>query len=103
MKKNQNTPSIAELKERLDNCIDLYTDLFCKKQECDADGWIGDIKGGINCFADAFLSFEEIRIDLEMNVPKGEIWEWYWDNIENPGKRINYYSYVLGLRIKDIK
>lgn len=24
--------SIIELKERLDNCIDLYTDLFCKKQ-----------------------------------------------------------------------
>lgn len=38
-----------------------------------------------------------------MEVPKGEIWNWYWDNIENEGKAINYYSYVKGLRIKDIK
>ena len=52
--------SISEIKERLDNCIDLYTDLFCQKQEVYADGWIGEIKGGINCFADAFLSFDDI-------------------------------------------
>ena len=95
--------SIQEIKERLDNCIDLYTDLFCKKQCCDEMGWIGNTKGGINCFADAYLSFEDIRIDLEMNVPKGEIFKWYWDNIENNKKAINYYSYVLGLRISDIK
>ena len=95
--------SIQEIKERLDNCIDLYTDLFCKKQCCDEMGWIGKIKGGINCFADAYLSFEDIRIDLEMDVPKGEIFKWYWDNIENSNKAINYYSYVLGLRISDIK
>lgn len=95
--------TISKLKQRLDNCIDLYTDLFCQKQECDADGWIGNNKGGLNCFADCFLSFEDIRIDLEMNVPKGEIWKWYWDNIENHEKAINYYSYVLGLRIDQIK
>ena len=95
--------TIPELKERLDNCIDLYTDLFCKKQETYADGWIGNIKGGINCFSDCYLSFEDIRIDLEMNVPKREIWKWYWDNIENNENAINYYSYVLGLRIDQIK
>ena len=95
--------SISEIKERLDNCIDLYTDLFCQKQECYADGWIGNIKVGINCFADAFLSFEDIRIDLEMDMPKGEIFNWYWDNVENDKKAINYYSYALGLRIADIK
>ena len=95
--------SISEIKERLDNCIDLYTDLFCQKQEVYAEGWIGEIKGEINCFADAFLSFEDIRIDLEMNIPKGEIWNWYWDNVENDKKAINYYSYALGLRISDIK
>ena len=95
--------SISEIKERLDNCIDLYTDLFCQKQEVYADGWIGEIKGGINCFADAFLSFDDIRTDLELDAPKGLIFAWYWDNVENQGKAINYYSYVLGLRISDIK
>ena len=95
--------SISEIKERLDNCIDLYTDLFCKKQEVYANGWIGYIKGGINCFADAFLSFDDIRTDLELDAPKGLIFAWYWDNVENQGKEINYYSYIKGLRISDIK
>lgn len=99
----KNKLTLLEIKERLDNCIDLYTDLFCKKQEVFADGWIGEIKGGINCFADAYLSFEDIRIDLELDAPKGLIFEWFWDNVENEGKEINYYSYVKGLRIKDIK
>jgi hypothetical protein len=95
--------SISEIKKRLDNCIDLYTDLFCQKQEVYAAGWIGEIKGGINCFADAYLSFEDIRTDLELDAQKGMVFEWYWDNVENEGKAINYYSYVLGLRISDIK
>ena len=95
--------SISEIKKRLDNCIDLYTDLFCQKQEVYADGWIGERKGGINCFADAFLSFDDIRTDLELDAPKGLIFDWYWDNVKNQGKEINYYSYIKGLRISDIK
>lgn len=95
--------TISEIKERLNNCIDLYTDLFCEKQECDAGGWIGQIKGGINCFSDAFLSFEDIRIDLEYNVPKGEVFKWYWENVENHDKWINYNSYVMNLGLKRIK
>ena len=94
---------ITELKNLIDNCIDLYTELFCKKQGCTANGWIGNIKGGINCFADAYLSLEDICIDLEMDIPKGAIFEWYWDNVDNKEKDINYYSYALGLRIKNIK
>lgn len=94
--------SISEIKERLDNCIDLYTDLFCQKQEVYADGWIGEIKGGINCFSDAFLSFEDIRIDLENNAPKGEIFKWFWENVES-NHSINYHSYLKGLRVSDLK
>lgn len=95
-------PTIEELKERLDNCIDLYTDLFCQKQDVTADGWIGKIKGGINCFSDAHLSFDDIRTDLELDAPKGLIFSWFWDNVENPEKAINYYSYIKGLRISQI-
>jgi hypothetical protein len=102
-KDSNDTFSFSELKERLDNCFDLYTDLFCKKQDVYADGWIGEIKGGINCFADAFLSFDDIRLDLDLEAPKGMIFAWYWDNMENQADAINYHSYIKGLRIKDIK
>jgi len=94
---------IIKLKNQLDSCINSYTNIFCEKQECTNDGWIGDIIGGIGCFADTFLSLEDIRLDLEMDAPKGSIWNWYWDNMDNDDKKINYYSYLKGLRIKDIK
>jgi len=89
---------IQEIKERLDNCIDLYTDLFCQKQDCYADGWIGDIKGGVNCFNDAFFSFEDIRLDLERYAPKGAIFRWYHYHRE-----INYNSYLMGARVSKNK
>ena len=91
-----------KLKEKLDKIIDEYTDLFCKKQDVYADGWIGDLKGGINCFSDAYLSFDDIRTDIDLDVPKGMILDWYWDNLENQGNNINYQSYIRGLRVSDI-
>jgi hypothetical protein len=79
------------MKKKLDKLIDLYTDTFCEKQEVTNDGWIGDIKGGINCFADAFLSFEDIRRDLDNDVTPGKIFDWYW----NYSDKINYKSYLM--------
>lgn len=42
------------------------------------------------------------RLDLELDAPKGDIFKWYWDNVEND-KTINYYSYLKGLRVSDLK
>jgi hypothetical protein len=95
--------TLAEVKERLDNFIDLYTNMFCLKHDIYFNGWIGYIKGGIGEFADMFLSFEDIRLDLEYDCPTDYIYDWYWSNVDNQGKSINYYSYIKGLRIKDIK
>ena len=91
-----------KLKDKLDKIIDEYTDLFCKKQDVYADGWIGDLKGGINCFSDAHLSFDDIRTDIDLDVPTGMIFDWYWDNLENQGNEINYQSYIRGLRVANI-
>lgn len=77
--------------------------LFCAKQECYADGWIGSYKGGINSFADAYLSFEDIRLDLELDAPKGEIFKWYWKNVESDKRIVNYKSYLKGLRVEKLK
>lgn len=93
---------LKEIKARLDNCIDLYVDLFCKKQEVWFDSWVGDLKGGLAVFGDLYITFEDIRLDLEQNTRKGLVFKWYWDNVENQDKAINYYSYIKGLRIKDI-
>lgn len=94
---------ISEVKERLENCIDLYVSLLCAKQEVFAEGWLRDYKGGINSFADAYLSFEDIRLDLEKDAPKGEIFKWYWQNVESDKRIVNYKSYLIGLRVENLK
>jgi len=44
--------TIKEVKERLENCIDLYVDFFCQKQELFFDYWVADDKGGIAVIGD---------------------------------------------------
>lgn len=87
------------LKRELEIVINKYTEAFCKKQECYADGWIANDNLGINCFADCYLSINDIVLDIDSKAPKGEIFKWYWDNIDAE-KFINYNSYLMGLRNK---
>ena len=39
--------TIKDVRERLDNCIDLYLDFFCKKHDVFHSGWVGGVKCGI--------------------------------------------------------
>lgn len=95
---------LKKVKERLDNCIDLYIDLFCKKQDVYFDGWVSDQKGGLAQFGDSFFGFDDIRLDLERDVKKGVIFDWHCDNMDcEIGGIINYNSYVTGLRVSDLE
>lgn len=93
----KNKLTLKEVKERLDNCIDLYVDFFCKKHDMDFGGWVGNIKGGVCEVADMYLSFEDIRLDLEKDVYERGIYDWYWNNIEAGEKRCNYESFIMNL------
>jgi len=79
------------MKKQLNDLIDLYTDTFCDKQGVSHNGWIGDMKGGIIEISDAFLSFEDIRRDLDNNVVSNKIFDWYW----NYSDTINYKTYLM--------
>jgi len=64
---------------------------------------VSDDIGGIASFGDVnFFSFDDIRQDIDLGVPKGLIFDWNYDNLEYAGenrdKYINYYSYIKGLR-----
>ena len=76
---------------------------FCKKQELEFEGWAADNIGEIAYCNDFFFKFSDIVLDLNSNQAKGEIINWYYDNIENAEKWINYHSYTKGLRVSDIK
>jgi len=78
--------------------------LFCEKQEVHKDNdtwWLGDI-GGVIEINDAYLNFDDIRLDIDTNQPKGNIFKWWWENEYLEGKIINYQSYIKGLRVKDL-
>lgn len=93
------------LKERYENLCNEYLKRFCEKQEMDFDdGWVGGTVGGIANIGDYYLSFDDIRLDIDTNQPKGVILS-YYDHIleghhKEPPEYINYQSYINGIRIK---
>jgi hypothetical protein len=93
------------LKQQFENLVDQYLTLFCEKQEVNKDNnsWCAGDIGEVIEINDAYLNFDDIRLDIDTNQPKGNIFKWYWENEYLEGKIINYYSYTKGLRVKDLK
>ena len=92
------------LKQQFENIVNQYLTLFCEKQGVHKDNndWCAGDVGGVIEINDAYLSFDEIRLDIDTNQPKGEIFKWWWENDYLENKIINYYSYTKGLRVKDL-
>lgn len=90
------------LQERFYECVKEYVDLFCLKQDMEFSYWIGGHIGQICEINDFVLNFNEIQYDIDNNIEKGLIIEWYYENLAG-GTSINYHSFCKGLRVKDIK
>lgn len=97
------TKELNELKNKYELICNDYVIFFCNKQEMDFEGWVGDVVGGIAYCNDFFFDFLNIVLDINSKQPKGLIVDWYYENMENPEKSINYHSYTKGLRISDLK
>lgn len=93
---------INKLKKQYELVCNQYVDLFCKKQDMSFNGWVGNTIGGIALCNDFYFNFHDIVWDINSNQPKGSIIDWYYDNLENTEKSINYYSYTKGLRVSQI-
>jgi hypothetical protein len=94
---------IENLKKVYEKACNDYVKLFCEKQEMEFDYWIGNEVGGVAEINDCFFNFSDIVLDVNAKIQKGVIIDWYYANLDNPKKQINYYSYTKGLRHKDIK
>lgn len=82
----------------LEMSIKNYIELFEKKHELSFDFWVADLSGTIACFSmDYYVNFEDIRLDLEKDVPNDLFFEWY-DLAMDLGLEdkpiINYYSFL---------
>jgi hypothetical protein len=100
MKKNI---SLKDLKQQYEFCCDEYIKKFCKKQDMEFYGWVGDFIGTIAFCNDFYFDFQDIVLDINSKQKKGVIIDWYYDNLESENLHINYNSYIKGLRISDLK
>ena len=71
---------------------------FCEKQDMDFNGWIADEVGGIAECSDFYFNFVDIVKDIDRNIEKGVIIDWYYSNTDNENNYINYNSWLMGLR-----
>ena len=95
--------TIKSIKKEYEKVVKKYIYYFSKQQNLNFDGWVGDEIGGIAWFGDIAFNFSDIMMHLNTNQPKENIIQWHFDNIENHQKTlINYKSYIMGLRIKDM-
>lgn len=65
------------LQEQFNKIANKYIKAFSKKQDFVLDFWVADIIGDTAFFADMCFSYDNIRLDVDYNVPKGEIVKWY--------------------------
>lgn len=91
------------LKERYTIICNEYLQKFCVKQGFDYDpeyAWVAGNAGDCANVGDFYFSFDEIRYDIDNDIPKGKIIEWYNYTLETSmldlPVRINYPSYCKG-------
>ena len=92
---------IMNIIEQYEKACNNIVKHFAKKQDIQFDYWIAEEIGGVAAFiGQYFFHISDIVLDMKTNHPKGLILQWHDENIE---KRINYKSYISGLRVKDLE
>ena len=79
-----------------------YVEAFCQRHgytpECDA--WVGGEVGTTICINDMYIGMDEIRYDVDNEVPVKKFEEWYWKSLDvyelTGEKWLNYPSFCKG-------
>ena len=77
-------PSIKTRQERWNDICNEYLKEFCDKHEWqyEPDMWVAGSIGTIVMIGDMFVSMNNIRYDIDNNVPTDYFAKWYWKSIE---------------------
>ena len=79
-----------------------YLEVFCTKHEYnyEPDMWIANDPGTIAMIGDMFVSMDNIRYDVDNDVPEEYFDKWYWKNLDlhelGVEHWMNYESYCKG-------
>lgn len=91
-----------ELKLNWKEICNNYLFEFCNKHEYayEPDCWIAGDPGTIVNIGDLFVSMEDIRYDIDNDIPEHYFENWYWKSLEvyeiTEQNYINYKSYCEG-------
>lgn len=90
------------LKSEWQELCNKYLKKFCDKHEYEyePDCWVANNPGTIACVNDMFVSMEDIRYDIDNDIPEEYFEKWYWKAVDVYGlsgeKFMNYASFCKG-------
>ena len=100
-KENRKIYTYMKLKTKYEKIVEQYLIAFVEKQELDIENcyWVADKIGEILSINEQYyLSFDDIRFDVDNNIKAGTILEWQQESIDNYSKKkkykINYENYL---------
>ena len=89
------------MRKKYEDLCNEYAKLFAKKHDLNFDYWIGygHQVGGVASFSETYyFNIENIRLDIDNDVPKKVALKWYEDSINHYYTQqgdINYFSYLM--------
>jgi hypothetical protein len=89
------------MKKKYEEIVNEYIIAFVRKHDTVFLGWIGWNRFGevAEFYGDYYISFDDIRRDIDTNQPKRFIFQWQDDSAHYGDLlRINYSSYIAGAR-----
>lgn len=92
------------LKKRFETICNTYVALFCKKHDFEFERWVADDVGGTAECGDYYISFDEIRYDIDNDIPVSIYMKYYdyclavYSVLPNIRHAVNYPSYCKGAR-----
>ena len=74
-----------------------YVRAFIEKHELDTlnyeDYWINNDPGTIICLNDMYIDMENLRYDIDNDIPKDKFEEWYWTSVDRAENGLQYLDY----------
>ena len=90
------------LKQQYIDACNAYLEAFCEKHGFDydeaANSWVAGIVGDCCLLGDYFVSFEEIKTDIDMDATKDEYWSYSDYSLEAHELGFNCPNYANWLR-----
>lgn len=74
----------VELKKKFIDVVNDYMYLWCTKHgyRYEKDMWVGDEYGGVCMVGDLFVNFNDVRYDMDNDLPEEMFEAWYWYSLE---------------------